>query len=84
MDREMNISNLVALLSKKKSLWIIVISVLFVVFLEILHITIGIDLTGDKLPDIHILRTPSYLGIDLDGDKKADYVLGNMVEPRKE
>ncbi|WP_227028957.1 hypothetical protein [Neorickettsia sennetsu] len=80
----MNISSLVALLLKKRSLWIIFISVLLVVFLEVLHITIGIDLTGDKLPDIHVLRTPSYLGVDLDGDKKPDYVLGDLVEPRKE
>ncbi|ABD46292.1 hypothetical protein NSE_0008 [Neorickettsia sennetsu str. Miyayama] len=84
MDSEMNISSLVALLLKKRSLWIIFISVLLVVFLEVLHITIGIDLTGDKLPDIHVLRTPSYLGVDLDGDKKPDYVLGDLVEPRKE
>ncbi|ACT69007.1 conserved hypothetical protein [Neorickettsia risticii str. Illinois] len=83
MDSEMNISGLIALLLKKKSLWIIFISVLLVVFLEVLHITIGIDITGDKLPDLHILRTPSYLGIDLDGDKKPDYVLGDMLEPRK-
>lgn len=78
----MKIVNLVALVLRKKSLLIIILSALLVTSLKILHVTIGIDFTGDKLPDLHILKTPSYFGIDLDGDKEAEYVIGEVIESK--